>query len=200
MAVRGYQGLQAKLAGLLPDDYFITEGLKLEPDVTADDETKLTQVMLLSGQLGEYLNGLLRAERPANAFMNSREMSDLKGLGRDLQDQIINLTRQTLKRAISGIEIGTSEPPVPPVPPVPPIPGMPPVPPVPPSGKRIRITLTTDDPQPRGMPDFPPGETPGFPFDQVPGTVRRSIHDAPPDDETDDAGGNPTTNRPPFDA
>lgn len=140
LAVRSYQQLHARLAALLPDDDFVTEGLRLDAAASgADvgDEEKYGQVMLLLGQMTDYVDGLLKPARTVTYAIGT-ELPDLKGLGRELQDQIINLTRQTLRRAISGLDIG--------VPPEPPVPPVPPVAPTPPGrGARIHVEIHADD-------------------------------------------------------
>lgn len=164
--VRSYNGLHAQAARLMPDDYFITEGLLLDIDQDADEEAQVVQVSFASRQLMMYLKDILREEPPGlstSGYVNSGDIEELKSLGRDLQEQIVTMTKRTLKRALSNIDFGemgeeegdtsgkrrvkvnlefNGEPPVPPVPPTPPTP---PAPPVVGSQRRVRIDLDEDD-------------------------------------------------------
>lgn len=147
MAVRSYRALQAKIAELLPDDFYVSEVLKLEVTQDSDDRAKLNQVVLSVVQMVEYLEGLLRSVSVSGATVSfNGELNDLRTIGRDLQEQILNITKTTLRRALSNIEVGAT-PPTPPVPPVPP------TPPSSPRGYRVEIRTDDDDEQ------TPPGGT-----------------------------------------
>lgn len=135
LSVRGYRALHAKAVEVLPEDYFVREVLGLELPETADDQQKLAAVSLQAGQMVNYLEGLQRAEQKA-AY--APDMDELRNLGRDLQDQILSVTRSTLRRAMHNIDINIARPDAPPVPPVPPIP------PEPPKAKR-KIEMADDD-------------------------------------------------------
>ena len=113
--------------------------LDLELAETAEDKQKLAAVSLQAGQMVDYLDGLTRSD-PRVVF-SGPDFDEIRTLGRDLQDQILTVTRTTLKRALSGIDISMSKPPEPPEPPAPPVP---PAPPEPPKAKR-KIELEDDD-------------------------------------------------------
>jgi hypothetical protein len=128
MVAKSYRSLHARVVELLPEDFYVRDVLVLEASPETGDKEKLSQVNLLVSQLTDYLEGLLKAERKLDF---SAEFEDWKGLGRDLSDTIIRQTRETIKRALSNIDVGINPPPPPPVPPHP---GVPPAPPPPPHG------------------------------------------------------------------
>lgn len=136
---RSYRALHQRIAALLPDDFYITSVLVLEEFPEDEDEqVRVAQINMLCSQLVDYLNEMLK---PRATAMGG-EGDDWRGVGRDLQDQIMQMTRKTIRRALQNIDFE-----LPPVPPMPPAPGMPPVPPMPPSGpkrKRIHIEFGTD--------------------------------------------------------
>ncbi len=124
LAMRGYSGLHKKIAELLPDDYYVTESLKLEAK-DGDDKRLLAQVQMASSQLVIYVEGMLRdsegsgrrghggweqfvpgAPPPPHAPPppNPPNPPDWRGLGRELQEQIMGLTRSTLRRAFANID------------------------------------------------------------------------------------------------
>lgn len=121
MVARSYRSLHARAVELLPEDFYVRDVLVLDAEGQGSDKEKLAQVNLLVSQLTDYLDSLLRAEKKVSF---SGDVEDLKGLGRDLSEQIISYTRQTLRRALSNMEIGIES--------TPPMPGQPPVPPTPP--------------------------------------------------------------------
>jgi hypothetical protein len=127
MMVKNYRDLHARIAELLPDDYYVTTVLKLEVDPEASDLQKGTQVQFASNQLIGYLDSTFKLSERG-------DIESLKGVGRELQVQIIEVTRKALKRALSNVDIdidlrGVPEPPEPPTPPEPPEPPTPPTPP-----------------------------------------------------------------------
>jgi hypothetical protein len=132
IVVKNYLSLHARAVELLPDDFYVRDVLVLDITPEASDKQKLGQVHLQVSQLTDYLENLVRTEYRINI---NAEMDDMKKLGRDITDQILSLTQKTIRRAISNIEVGTSQPPHPPAPPPgPPPPGAPPwaEPPTPP--------------------------------------------------------------------
>ncbi len=123
MILKNYHDLHARIANLLPDDYYVTEVLRLDIAPDASDRHKAAQVNLAIGQLISYLESLLRATPAAIAG----DIEDIKDMGRELQQQILSVTRKAIKRALSNIDIEVDlkdqpEPPTPPTPPVPPTP------------------------------------------------------------------------------
>lgn len=135
LALRGYVGLHKKIAELLPEDFYVTESLKLE-STGGDDKKLLAQVQMASSQLVIYVEGMLRdagesgagrrggwhnapwdqfvppmgepphppgAPRPPQPPMPPNP-PDWRGLGRELQEQIMGLTRSTLRRAFANID------------------------------------------------------------------------------------------------
>lgn len=106
MAIKSYQGLHGRIAELMPDDFYVANVLALEVAADADERAVLAQVQFAVTQLVLYLEGRMReaAPLPPRPPM-APEPPDFRMLGRDLSDQIINMTRTTLKRAISGIDV-----------------------------------------------------------------------------------------------
>jgi hypothetical protein len=103
--VKTYRGLHKRVAELVPDDYYVTELLILELSEKSNDEQKMVQVRLFSDQLLEYLQSLLRAEEHQNVLSDNIP----KGLGRELQDEILQMTKKIIRRAVSHIEIDVNE-------------------------------------------------------------------------------------------
>jgi len=130
-AVRNYRALHKRAGELLPDDFYISDVLTLEIAAEANDKQKLSQVSLIAAQMVDYLKSLIAEE--TKATFNNADFDEIKGFGRDLQDQILNLTRNTLRRAFDNVDVQVNVP-MPPRPPMPPDapPPVPPVPPVPP--------------------------------------------------------------------
>jgi len=108
MGVKSYQGIQRKIAELFPEDFYITDTLALE--VSGDDKERhmLSQVQLAASQMIIYVEGLLRDYRVSTGTVGA-DVSDWRSLGRnlgrDLQEQIINMTRATIQRAVSNIDV-----------------------------------------------------------------------------------------------
>lgn len=144
MSVRTYTVLQAKIASMLPDDVYVAEALKL--DVTESDEEKVqvAQVSLATAQLYSYLKNLVSDND--DPWIRPDEVRELKNLGRDLQERIMNQTRSALRRALAGLDD---------VPPIPPIPPHPPHPPTPPFGGRVRIEIDNEEDE-KSKKDIPP--------------------------------------------
>lgn len=111
--VKQYRSLHSKAVQVLPDDFYVNESLVLDVTEGLDDEQKISQVMLLSDQLSDYLQGFLKAERQISPATDPENIQDL---GRDIQEQILKLTKHTLKRALSrvDVEINVSDEPEPP--------------------------------------------------------------------------------------
>ena len=131
VTVKNYRALHARAVELLPDDYYVREVLALDVPADAPDKQKLAAVSLQAGQMVDYLESLQRAE--AKPMFTGPDLEEIRTMGRDLQDQILSVTRTTLKRALANIDITMQRPPEPPSPPAPPIP---PDPPEPPKAKR----------------------------------------------------------------
>src|SRR5450432_1094516 len=108
MGVKSYQGIQRKVAELFPEDFYITDTLTLETDGDLKERHMLSQVQLAASQMIIYLDGLLRDYRMASGTA-SNDFSDLRSLGRDLgrdlQEQIINMTRTTIRRALTNVDV-----------------------------------------------------------------------------------------------
>jgi hypothetical protein len=106
MLVKSYQKLYAKLREVLPEDFFL-EALGLELPEGATDEQKVTQVRVAVSQLTSYMRRLLEQEE-GEAFVGfSRQFGRQFGdLGRELQQEIMEKTRQTLARAMGNLDIG----------------------------------------------------------------------------------------------
>lgn len=142
VSVKNYLALHARAVEQLPDDYYVREVLSLDLPEDAPEKQKLAAVSLQAGQMVDYLDGLLKAD--VRAAYSGPDLDELKTLGRDLQEQILAVTRTTLKRALSGIDISISKGPVPPEPPEPPMPPEPPAPPEPSKAKR-KIEIEDDE-------------------------------------------------------
>jgi hypothetical protein len=136
LLVKNYQKLHAKTLELFPDDFFI-ETLTLEIAEGTSEESQIAQVQLMTDQLSHYVENLIRELDPSGGD----DLEDLKALGGNLRDQIIRMTKNTLRNALVNIEFDS--------PPIPPFPPMPPIPPIPhgPKGKRrVRINVEDDLP------------------------------------------------------
>lgn len=110
---QNYRDLHAKIAEQLPDDYYVTDVLRLNIPDGADERQQVVLVQLAASQLATYLKNLESLENPQ---ASTRNRSDI---GRDLGDEIARFTKETLRRALSNIDIDI-EPPSPPDPPPPP--------------------------------------------------------------------------------
>lgn len=131
-----YQNLHAKIAELYPDDYYVTDVLALNLPDEANDRQIANLVQLAASQMVTYLASIdddapppygpprHRRRHPRNDYAEGRDF------GRELSDEIMNFTRETLRRALSGIDVAldldVDEPPAPPKPPTPPEPPTPP--------------------------------------------------------------------------
>lgn len=113
MAVKSYQGIQRKVAELLPEDFYVTDTLTLEVEGDLKERHMLSQVQLAASQLMIYLDGLLREQR-ASSGVPPADWGELKNwgrsFGRDLQDQIINMTKATIERAVRNVDIDVQGP------------------------------------------------------------------------------------------
>jgi hypothetical protein len=181
-ALRHYRLLHEQIARLLPDDRHIIEGLAADVDESAGDEACVAQALLLTQQLYVYVRSISRqaSEQAAQADMHRHPhgghphdpdarswqtrqtwkgiAEDYRRLGREMRDQIKQQTRESLRAAMSGIQVDlqgawkdwdAARPSVPPTPPTPPSAPVPPVPPVPPNGVqgKLRIHIDLDDDQ-----------------------------------------------------
>ena len=108
MGVKSYQGIQRKIAELFPEDFYITDTLVLEVSGEEKERHMLSQVQLAASQMIIYVEGLLRDYRVSTGTVGAdpadwRSLG--KNIGRDLQEQIINMTRATIQRAVSNIDV-----------------------------------------------------------------------------------------------
>ncbi len=113
MAVKSYQGIQRKVAELLPEDFYVTETLALDADPELKERHMLSQVRLAANQLMIYLDGLLREYR-SKSGVEPADWNELKQwgstFGRDLQERIISMTRATIERAVRNVDIDVQGP------------------------------------------------------------------------------------------
>jgi Pentapeptide repeats (9 copies)/Pentapeptide repeats (8 copies) len=113
MAVKGYQGIQRKVAEILPEDFYVTDTLALEVNGEVQERHLLSQVQLAASQMIIYLDGVLREYRAASGVAPA-DWGDLRtwgrDFGRDLQQQIINMTRATIERAVRNVDIDVQGP------------------------------------------------------------------------------------------
>ncbi len=107
MVVKSYQGIQRKVAELLPDDFYIHDTLALEVNGDEKERHMASQVQLAASQMIIYLDGILRDYRASTGTVGT-DMSDWRSFGRDfgrdLSDQIIRMTQATIKRAVSNVD------------------------------------------------------------------------------------------------
>jgi hypothetical protein len=101
MMVKNYQSLNARAAELMPDDYYVTDTLALDIEPDSTDKEIVAQVQFASEQLYGYLKGVIKESGSLNP-----EGENWGSIGRDLQDSIITVTKQALRRAMSSIEVG----------------------------------------------------------------------------------------------
>lgn len=113
MVIKSYQGIQRKVAEVLPEDFYVTDTLALEVEGETQERHLLSQVQLAATQMMIYLDGLLREYRASSGVV-SGDWGELKNwgrsFGRDLQEQIINMTRATLERAVRNVDIDVQGP------------------------------------------------------------------------------------------
>lgn len=100
LMVKNYHSLHAKAVELFPEDFFIPS-LALDPGPALDDRQKLLQVQVMCEQLSHYLDGLARGDSRA---MPDFDFDDMRNLGANLRDQIVKMTKVTLKTALSNID------------------------------------------------------------------------------------------------
>ena len=65
MAVKSYRSLHTRIAGLMPEDTYVTEALALDLPAESNDGQKVAQVQMAASQLVPYLESLVR---PPEAF------------------------------------------------------------------------------------------------------------------------------------
>jgi hypothetical protein len=124
--VNNYRTLHSKIAELYEDDYYITDVLKLDVPEDATDKQKVLLVQLAASQMATYMKSMAREERrerfrgpggPPPHWKRDEE----RDFGRELSDEIMNFTKETLRRALDSLDIMVEgEPPEPPPPPEPP--------------------------------------------------------------------------------
>jgi hypothetical protein len=111
MAVKQYTGIQRKVAELFPEDFYVTDTLTLELDDQIEERHLLSQVQLAAGQMVIYLEGVLRENHrhPGEGGFRPGEFplerGDWRAIGREIQDQVMRLTRETIQRAVSNIDV-----------------------------------------------------------------------------------------------
>ena len=132
MVLRSYRSLQARAAERLPEDRFVCEALRVEPEPALDEAQLVSQVSLASGQLGAYLESLLRARRrPQVEFDIDTGDIDFGEVSRTLRDTLVTQTRDTIRRAMSDIGIDLESA------------GS--------AGQRRRVTIVDDDAEAEGL-------------------------------------------------
>lgn len=112
IAVKTYKALHQRLAEALPDDVYVTEALQLDLEQAHDERGQLAQVQIAVAQLIPYLKGLLTSA-PQHDYGHDSfsgqwwtdDLEELKDLSRSLRDNILEQTRNTLRRAFADIEI-----------------------------------------------------------------------------------------------
>jgi uncharacterized protein YjbI with pentapeptide repeats len=113
MAIKSYQGIHRRVAELFPEDFYITDTLALETDADMKERHMLSQVQLAANQMIIYVEGLLREYRTSTG-VTTGDWGELKSwgkdFGRDLQTQILNLTRETISRAVRNVDVDVHGP------------------------------------------------------------------------------------------
>ena len=102
LMIRQYRTLHGKVGQLLVDDFYVNESLVLDVSPETSEEQKVSQVMLLSDQLTDYLQNTLKSEQQTHTAPSAHDINDI---GREFQEHVMNLTRHTLKRALSHIDV-----------------------------------------------------------------------------------------------
>lgn len=112
IAVKTYGALHQRVAAALPDDVYVTDALALDLESATDERGKLAQVQIAVAQLIPYLKGLLAdADRQQGHTQDIfggqwlEDIEDIKDISRSLRDNILEQTRNTLRRAFADIEI-----------------------------------------------------------------------------------------------
>ena len=106
MILRSYSSLQARAAERLPDDVFVCEALRLEPEPDVDEAQLIAQVSLACSQLGRYLDSQVRARRRPQVDIDfDLDDIDFGEVSRTLRDTLVTQTRDTIRRAMSDIGI-----------------------------------------------------------------------------------------------
>lgn len=107
MAVKSYRSLHSRIAELLPEDYYVTQGLVLDMSDGATEQQKIAQVNLAVSQLSNYLEGLVRTQGfPFGGGAPwGGDMEDLKDMTRGLRDRILEQTKQSIRRAMADIDV-----------------------------------------------------------------------------------------------
>ena len=161
--VDNYRALHTKIVEHYPDDYYVTEVLTVKIPDGATDRQKVSLVQLAASQMQSYLRSLhddggfrysfsttgpRRGRRrgprgPMHGHDHGPGMHGGPGgdFGREISEEIMNFTKETLRRALSKMDeaMDFDEEHVPPRPPTPPAPPQPPKSPK--QKRRIQIDL-----------------------------------------------------------
>ncbi len=135
--VTNYTKLHTKIAESYPEDYYLTDVLALDVPEDTDNAQKIALVRLAATQLESYLQSLLEDQESEEFWGGSpppgfkrrgrrgsshwrKHRSQERDFGAELSDEILNFTKETLRRALSSIDIviddDVPEPPEPPKP------------------------------------------------------------------------------------
>lgn len=106
-AVKSYRGLHGKIAEAMSEDPYITETLAYDLDDDTKDEQKLATVQMLLNQLVAYLEMQLHGDQePERPFEFRKRKRGFEDIGRDLQGQLLNVTRSALRKAVISVDRG----------------------------------------------------------------------------------------------
>ncbi len=107
MAAKSYRSLHSRISELLPEDYYVTQGLALDISEEATEQQKIAQVNLAVSQLVNYLEGQVRSQGfPFGGGAPwGGDMEDLKDMTRGLRDRILEQTKQSIRRAMADIDV-----------------------------------------------------------------------------------------------
>jgi hypothetical protein len=101
MIFRGYERHVERARQLLPDDDQLEDIIESEFD-RDDERTFITQVQFALQQLHNYL---LAFARQAQRARMSDDVGELRNLGKQMGDHIMNITKNALSRAMSGLNV-----------------------------------------------------------------------------------------------
>jgi uncharacterized protein YjbI with pentapeptide repeats len=108
LVTRSYENLHQRIRELVPDDAFI-ESMTLDYNSNTEEREILTQVQFATHQLHTYLKDQIRQESEATWSFGdygefTLEAERFKNLGREIQEQVMGVTRHTLRRALSNFD------------------------------------------------------------------------------------------------
>jgi len=102
--MRSYNGLYEKIRELLPDDVYV-ETLALHIEDGTGEQELVGQVNVAARQLYTYLREQTRESGLSGDWGDWGNFGrDMKNIGREIQEQVMGVTRNTVRRALSNID------------------------------------------------------------------------------------------------